>query len=220
MAGGRFITVEGGEGAGKSTQVARLCAALGARGLDVVATREPGGSPGAEDIRALLVNGDPDRWDAVSEALLHYAARHDHLCHTVKPALAHNSWVVCDRFADSTMAYQGYAHGLSRESIAGLHAFAVGETAPDLTLILDLPVEEGLARARTRAGAQDGAGGDDDRYERMDIEFHRKLREGFLDIAAREPARCVVIDAGADEDTVHAAMYAAVCKRFGLDAHG
>ncbi|MFQ5958239.1 MAG: dTMP kinase, partial [Alphaproteobacteria bacterium] len=179
MGGGRFITIEGGEGAGKSTQAERLCAALRARGLDVVATREPGGSPGAEAIRRLLVSGAPERWDATTEALLHFAARRDHLVRTVLPALARGAWVVSDRFADSTTAYQGYAHGLGVEPVETLHRLVVGDHSPDLTLILDLPVDLGLARARRRGG--------DDRYERMDAGFHQRLREGFLAIAGREP---------------------------------
>jgi dTMP kinase len=162
---GRFISFEGGEGAGKSTQIRLLVDALAARGLDVIATREPGGSPGAEEIRRLLVSGDPGRWDGVTEALLHSGR-----------------WVVTDRFADSTMAYQGYGHGLGREPIERLYAVAVGDFAPDLTLILDIPVEAGLDRTQGRTGGED-------RYERMDREFHRRLRDGFLDIAAREPGR-------------------------------
>ena len=212
MACGRFISIEGGEGAGKSTQAERLCAALRNRGLDVVATREPGGSPGAEDIRRLLVSGATDRWDATTEVLLHFAARRDHLVKTVLPALARGAWVVSDRFADSTTAYQGYAHGLGVEPVEKLHEMVVGEHSPDLTLILDLPVDLGLARARERGG--------DDRYERMDADFHERLRQGFLAIARDEPARCVVIDASADADAVHAAILAAVEERLGVDGNG
>src|SRR5688500_12746876 len=175
---GRFISFEGGEGAGKSTQIRLLVDALAARGLDVIATREPGGSPGAEEIRRLLVSGDPGRWDGVTEALLHFAARRDHLARTVWPALDAGRWVVTDRFADSTMAYQGYGHGLGREPIERLYEVAVGGFAPDLTLILDIPPEAGVSRAHAR---HDG----EDRYERMDLTFHHRLREGFLAIAAR-----------------------------------
>jgi dTMP kinase len=204
---GRFISFEGGEGAGKSTQIRLLVDALAARGLDVIATREPGGSPGAEEIRRLLVSGDPGRWDGVTEALLHFAARRDHLARTVWPALDAGRWVVTDRFADSTMAYQGYGHGLGREPIERLYAVAVGDFAPDLTLILDIPVEAGLARTQGRTGGED-------RYERMDREFHRRLREGFLDIAAREPGRCVVIDAARSVEVVQADMLATVLRHF------
>ena len=189
MARGIFITLEGGEG---SWQVYpdQDCwqTALGSAGQQVVVTREPGGAPGAEQIRALLVDGPAERWDPVTEALLHYAARREHLRQTVVPALDAGKWVLCDRFADSTMAYQGYGHGLGREWVSALHRAVVPDLAPDLTLILDMPVEEGLARATAR-----GSGGD--RYERMDRAFHHHLREGFLDIARREPERCAVIDA-------------------------
>ena len=204
---GRFISFEGGEGAGKSTQIRLLVDALAARGLDVIATREPGGSPGAEEIRRLLVSGDPGRWDGVTEALLHFAARRDHLARTIWPALDAGRWVVTDRFADSTMAYQGYGHGLGREPIERLYAVAVGDFAPDLTLILDIPVEAGLDRTQGRTGGED-------RYERMDREFHRRLRDGFLDIAAREPGRCVVIDAARPVEAVQADMLATVLRHF------
>jgi dTMP kinase len=204
---GRFISFEGGEGAGKSTQIRLLVDALAARGLDVIATREPGGSPGAEEIRRLLVSGDPGRWDGVTEALLHFAARRDHLARTVWPALDAGRWVVTDRFADSTMAYQGYGHGLGREPIERLYAVAVGDFAPDLTLILDIPVEAGLDRTQGRTGGED-------RYERMDREFHRRLRDGFLDIAAREPGRCVVSDAARPVEAVQADMLATVLRHF------
>jgi dTMP kinase len=207
LASGRFITFEGGEGAGKSTQVKLLAQALAERGRDVVLTREPGGSTGAEEIRKLLVSGEPGRWDGVTEALLHYAARRDHLTRTVWPALAAGRWVVSDRFADSTMAYQGYGHALGREPIERLHAVAVGGFAPDLTLILDLPPKAGVARAHAR---RDG----EDRYERMDLTFHERLRDGFLDIAAREPNRCVVIDASGSVEAVHAAILAQIEARF------
>jgi len=212
---GRFITLEGGEGAGKSTQQRRLAAWLRGHGRDVVETREPGGSPGAEDIRRLLVTGAAGRWDAMTEALLHFAARRDHLRQTIEPALARGSWVVCDRFADSTMAYQGYGHGLGRAPVEALYALAVGALKPDLTLVLDLPVDEGLARAGRRNGS---AGQGEDRYERMDLAFHQRLRDGFHDIVAREPGRCVLIDAHGDEETVAARIAAAVGGRLGVAA--
>ena len=203
---GRFITFEGGEGAGKSTQLRRLAETLRRRGRDVVTTREPGGSPGAEQIRQLLVSGDPGRWDGMTEALLHFAARRDHLRSLVRPALEAGKWVLCDRFADSTMAYQGYGHGLPHEQIRDLYRLAVGDFAPDLTLVLDLPVETGLARAKARGGAED-------RYEKMDVAFHRRLREGFLTIAARASRRCAVIPADREEDEVAAAILAALDER-------
>jgi dTMP kinase len=206
--GGKFITLEGGEGAGKSTQVKLLCDVLRRADLTVVATREPGGSPGAEEIRHLLVAGEPDRWDAMTEALLHFAARRDHVVKTVKPALARGDWVVSDRFADSTVAYQGYAHGLGREVVQLFYTTVVGELVPDLTIILDLPAALGLARERERGG--------EDRYERMDEVFHQRLRAGFLDIARREPERCVVVDARPGVETVHGEVVAAVRERLGL----
>ncbi len=212
MRGGKFITIEGGEGAGKSTQVGLLCDVLRHRGLTVVATREPGGSPGAEEIRGLLVTGEIERWDAMTEALLHFAARRDHVVKTVKPALARGEWVVSDRFADSTVAYQGYAQGLGRDVVRTLYETVVGDLAPDLTVILDLPAALGLARERERGG--------EDRYERMEDIFHQRLRAGFLDIARRAPERCVVIDGRPDAKTVHAAIFAAVCERLDLAVPG
>jgi dTMP kinase len=209
MSRGRFITFEGGEGAGKSTQVRRLVAALADAGIDALATREPGGAPGAEAVRAPLVQGAVDRWDPMSEALLHSAARREHWVRTVLPALEAGRWVVCDRFADSTMAYQGYGHRLGRQPIEALYALVVGTTAPDLTLILDLPVDDGLHRAKRSAGVED-------RYERMGRDFHERLRQGFLDIAAREPGRCAVIDARPEPDAVAEAIRAAVAGRLGV----
>ncbi|MCH8111540.1 MAG: dTMP kinase [Proteobacteria bacterium] len=211
--GGRFITFEGGEGAGKSTQLARLCGVLHERGLEVVGTREPGGSPGAEAIRELLVRGETGRWDAVTETLLHCAARRDHFIQTIEPALARGAWVLCDRFADSTMAYQGHGHALGREAVEAVTGLVVGETKPDLTIILDLPVEAGLARAHERGHADRSA---EDRYERMGVAFHVRLREGFLDIARREPERCVIVDAAMDVETVAEAVWRAAVERLNL----
>jgi dTMP kinase len=210
---GRFITLEGGEGAGKSTQVKRLAAKLAERGIEAVMTREPGGTPGAEAIRNLLVTGDPARWDAMTETLLHYAARRAHVEMTVKPALARGAWVISDRFADSTMAYQGYGGAVGRDTIAALHKLVLGDFAPDLTLVLDLPVDVGLRRAKARMQGQAAA---EDRYERMGTAFHETLRQAFHDIAAREPQRCRLIDAGGDVDSVAAALWQAVASRFTL----
>lgn len=209
MTRGRFVTLEGGEGTGKSTQLRLLAGALADGGREVVVTREPGGSPGAEEIRRLLVSGEPGRWGAMTEALLHTAARRDHLERTVWPALDAGSWVLCDRFFDSTMAYQGYGLGLGRQVVADLQTLAFGPFRPDLTLVLDLPAEQGLNRAASRRGAGE------DRYERMEVGFHQRLRDGFLDIAAREPERCVVIDAAGAVDAVHAAVVDAVTRRLG-----
>ena len=203
---GRFITLEGGEGAGKSTQIGRLTAWLESRGHVVTATREPGGAPGAEMIRKLLVEGPVERWDGTTEALLHFAARREHLRSTVWPALNKGTWVVSDRFADSTLAYQGYGHGADRAMLGELYAIAVGDFRPDLTLVLDLPVEVGLTRAAARRGTET-------RYESLPVEFHERVRAGFLEIAAGEPDRCVVIDATQDIDAIAAAIGSSVSTR-------
>jgi dTMP kinase len=206
---GRFITFEGGEGAGKSTQVRKLAARLAA-GREVVATREPGGSPGAESIRDLLVRGEADRWSPVTETLLMYAARRDHLERVIQPALTRGAWVVCDRFADSTRAYQGAGGGADPALIAALEAQVLGLIRPDLTLVLDLPVEDGLARA-------DGRGDAETRFESKGLAFHARLRHAFLDIARAEPRRCAVIDAAQPPDAVEAAIWAVVAARLPTD---
>ena len=207
MTRGRFITFEGGEGAGKSTQVARLVAHLRARGLEVVQTREPGGSTGAEEIRAIALNGDPGRWSPTTETLLMYAARSDHLEKTIRPALEAGRWVVCDRFADSSRAYQGAGGGVPEQFIETLDAGIVGETQPDLTLIFDLPVSVGLERAF-------GRGLFETRFESKGVAFHERLREKFLDIAARNPGRCAVIDAVGSLEEVEARVTSAVEGRW------
>ena len=205
----RFITLEGGEGAGKSTQVKKLVAALKRRGVDCVATREPGGSPGAEQIRNLIVHGEEGRWDTLTETLLIFAARADHVARTIKPALATKKWVICDRFSDSTLAYQGVGRRLPHESIRKLDTIVLHGFRPDLTLILDLPVKAGLARTKRR-----GKGAT--RFENFDVAFHERLRRAFLTIAKRDSSRCVVIDASPDADAVAAAIWKAVAKRFKL----
>jgi dTMP kinase len=202
----RFISLEGGEGAGKSTQARRLAAALRRRGLEVVETREPGGSPGAEEIRRLLTTGETGRWSPMAETLLNFAARADHIRRTIRPALAAGRWVVSDRFADSTVAYQGYGHGVDRTFIAALGEAVIGPLKPDLTLVFDLPVAQGLARAARRRGGED-------RYEKMGSDFHAALRRGFLAIAAAEPGRCAVIDASGDEAATWAQIEATVNQR-------
>ncbi|MCW8836873.1 MAG: dTMP kinase [Rhodospirillales bacterium] len=208
MTHGQFITIEGGEGSGKSTQISLLCDALTSIGTVVLRTREPGGSPGAEEIRDLLVNGGVDRWDAMTETLLHFAARRDHLVKTVWPALEGGSWVISDRFSDSTTAYQGYGHGLGPELVGAFYDAVVGDFRPDLTLILDIPVEEGLRRARSRNGGED-------RYERMDISFHERIRQAFLDIAKCNADRCVVMDASSGIEGVQSAIRKEISNRFG-----
>ena len=211
MAAGCFITLEGGEGAGKSTQVAALAEALRERGREVVTTREPGGSDGAEEIRRLLVTGLTDRWDPLSEVLLLYAARRDHWQHLIAPALARGAWVISDRFADSTMAYQGYGLGLAREIIRRIHRVTLEGVAPDLTLVLDLPVLTGIERSLRRL--EQTAGVAEDRYEQMDIDFHERMRAGFLEIAAGDPGRCQVIDANCASADVSGAILTAVDAR-------
>lgn len=204
----RFIVFEGGEGAGKSTQVQRLADALRARGEDVVTTREPGGAPGAEAIRGLLVSGDTARWSPETEALLINAARADHLDRTIRPALSNGQWVICDRFADSTMAYQGYGMGLDRAWLETLRKRVVGDTEPGLTLVFDLPVDVGLGRA---VASQ--------RYEKMGRAFHETLRAAFQEIAKSADGRKrVVIDAGKSVDDVAHQVLDAVTAAYGLKA--
>ncbi|MDP4023340.1 dTMP kinase [Methylobacterium sp. NEAU 140] len=204
---GAFITVEGGEGAGKSTQVARLAATLRARsGRPVTVTREPGGSARAEEIRAALLGGAAKPYGPFAEALLFSAARIDHLDRLIRPALARGEVVICDRFIDSTRAYQGAAGGLEPGVVAALERVVVGPTRPDLTLILDLAPEAGLGRAAGRGAAPD-------RFEAEAPAFHARLRAAFLEIAGREPERCAVIDAGGAPDAVEAAIRAVVAAR-------
>ncbi len=206
MTRGLFITFEGGEGAGKSTQLRRLAPRLAALGHEVVTTREPGGSPGAEAIRGLLVTGATDRWSAVTETLLMFAARRDHIERVIAPALERGAVVLCDRFMDSTRAYQGAGGGASPELIAALEAEVIGGLVPDLTLILDLPVEAGLARAAAR-------GEGEARFEAKGAAFHQRLRDGFAAIHVAEPGRCVMIDAAAPLEAVGEAVWRAVSAR-------
>ncbi|MBX9614678.1 MAG: dTMP kinase [Caulobacteraceae bacterium] len=203
MTRGRFITFEGGEGTGKSTQVGRLVERLSATGLEVVRTREPGGSPGAEAIRDLVVSGTADRWSARTELLLMYASRSDHLERTIRPALEAGSWVVCDRFADSSRAYQGAGGGAAMDLIETLDREIVGADQPALTLVFDLPVEIGLERALGRGAAET-------RFESKGLAFHHRLRDGFAAIAARYPERCRLIDATGTPDQVADRVWAAV----------
>lgn len=202
---GRFITLEGGEGAGKSTLSRSLCETLRREGREVIETREPGGSAGADAIRALLVTGGAERWSPTAEALLFAAARSDHLDTLVRPALARGAWVVCDRYVDSTYAYQVAAGGVSEETFTQLHR-VIDAPKPDLTLILDLDPVKGLARSR---GAEAG----EDRFEGKGAAFHAKVRAAFLDIAAREPRRCAVLDAGVDKAATLAAALRVIAER-------
>ena len=187
---GRFITLEGGEGAGKSTQAERLAEHLNSLGLGVLLTREPGGSPGAEIIRQVLLSGAAKPLGAETEAVLFAAAREDHVKYAIEPALAAGKWVVCDRFADSTRVYQGALGKVDARFIRGLERISIGELVPDITLILDLPVEKGLKRQAERRGDAEP-----DRFEAEDPEFHHRLRGAYLALARQEPERCVIIDA-------------------------
>ncbi|MCX8134287.1 MAG: dTMP kinase [Roseococcus sp.] len=201
---GRFLTLEGGEGAGKSTQARRLAAALAAHGLAVLRTREPGGSPGAEALRGLIFSRP---WDALAEMALHFAARREHWARTIAPALEAGIWVVCDRFYDSTLAYQVGGQGAPRAAWEGLREALLPGVAPDLTLLLDMPAEQGLARA--------GARGEANRYEALGPAFHARVRAAFLAEAAADPARFAVLDASAPEAAVTEAALAACRARLG-----
>lgn len=204
---GKFITFEGGEGSGKSTQIRYLFEAIKKAGQFVITTREPGGAPSAEQIRTLLVTGDIDRWQPMTEALLNYAARVEHVAQTVEPALNAGTWVLSDRFADSTIAYQGYGHGINLQKLADLHQIVLGDFKPDLTIILDLSVKDGLRRAINR-------GDSEDRYERMGSDFHNRLRDGFLEIANAETDRCVIIDATKSINVVRQSVLFAMYSKF------
>jgi len=207
--GGRFIAFEGGEGAGKSTQIARLAARLTAAGEAVVVTREPGGTPGAEEIRALFVQGATGRWTVETDVLLVTAARADHVARLIRPALEAGKTVLCDRFIHSTLAYQGHGKGVSLETLRQLHAFATGDLWPDLVLWLDLPVDAGLSRSTKRAAAQDSGLPQEQRFEALGLAYHEKVRAGFAALAAADP-RMVRIDAMQPQDAVEAVIAAAV----------
>lgn len=229
MAKGKFITFEGGEGSGKSTQVHLLAERLRAQGIDVIETREPGGSPFAERLRGVILDPATEPHGALSEALLFYAARADHLEKTVRPALASGAWVLCDRFSDSTRVYQVMAGELPPTVFDVLEHFVVGTTKPDLTFVIDVPVETGLARAALRLSQQPPSGKKSaeekarrgqgakpllaDRFESRDWEFHKRLREGFLAIAAANPERCAVIDGQKSADETAAAVWTAAERR-------
>jgi dTMP kinase len=205
---GKFITLEGGEGTGKSTQAAMLALRLESLGLGVQLTREPGGSPGAEIIRHVLLSGAAKPFGPEVEAMLFAAARDDHVQCTILPALEAGKWVVCDRFADSTRVYQGILGKVDERLIKGLERVSIGDLAPDLTIVLDVPVELGLERVRLRRGAETP-----DRFEAENVEFHQKLRDAYWAIAAEEPARCVVVDAGAAKEAVAKDIWDAVKAR-------
>ncbi len=210
---GRLITFEGGEGSGKSTQIRRLAARLRGAGVEVLESREPGGPPLAERIRGLLVTGDPDAMSVETEWLLMSAARAEHVRIWIQPALERGIWVLLDRYMDSTVAYQGLGRGLDIGRIETLNGWVVGAVRPDLTLLLDLDPDVGLARSRKRHQAEEGKAATDKgkagsiqaletRFEDLGMSFHRRVREGFLTLAAREPERFRVLDAGEPEDVV------------------
>ena len=212
---GVFITFEGGDGTGKSTQVKKLVADLTARGLPVVATREPGGTPQAERIRNLLLQRDSGNFDPLTEVLLLMAARREHLQNLIEPALARGEWVISDRFVDSSRAFQGAGMGIDRAVIDQVYGLIAGDRTPDLTFMFDIDPAEGLARSgRQKAAAVSTAEGTEDRYERMGLPFHTRLREGFLAIAHEEPQRCVLIDASQSIENVTAQVMAEIERRF------
>ncbi|WP_169545526.1 dTMP kinase [Sneathiella aquimaris] len=204
---GKFITLEGGDGTGKSTQARLLNEYIQANfNTNVLLTREPGGAPGADEIRELILTGDPDRWDAVGETLLFYASRRNHLRLTVWPALEVGTFVISDRFADSTMAYQGYGNQLGVENVQKIHDVTVGDFEPDLTLILDIDVARGLARTQGRSH-------NEDRFEKMDLSMHERMRQGFFDIAEKNKHRCVIVDADRPIDEIQSDLRAIVKER-------
>ncbi len=203
---GRFITFEGGEGAGKSTQVRLLAERLTGEGRAMLRTREPGGSPGAEIIRRILVEGEPDRWPALAETLLFLAARADHVERVIEPALATGQWVICDRFSDSTVVYQGAGRGLGMDRVRRLQQ-QVGTITPDLTFMLDVEPRVGLMRTVNR-------GKGEDRFEQFDATFHRQLRESFLEVARQEAQRCVTVDSSRPTEMVANDIWQTVKARF------
>ncbi|MDE2376963.1 dTMP kinase [Bradyrhizobium sp.] len=202
---GRFITFEGGEGSGKSTQIRKLAERLDAARLKTIVTREPGGSPGAEIMRHLVLSGMGKLLGPDAETLLFAAARDDHVRSVIQPALNQGTWVLCDRFSDSTRAYQGSLGSVPAGLINAMQRVTIGDLKPDLTIILDLPVEVGLQRAAARRG-KDAP----DRFEAEDLQFHRNLREAYRKIAADDPERCVLVDADADPDTVAGRVWSAL----------
>lgn len=208
---GQFISLEGGEGAGKTTLIRALQAWLADQGIETITTREPGGTPGAESLRELLLTGDTDRWSSLTEALMMYAARVDHVERLIEPALERGTWVLCDRFADSTLAYQGAAGGVPDEKLRALHAAVLGEFQPDLTLVLDLDPRTGIARTHSRGEAAT-------RFERFDADFHDRLRAAFLDIARNEPDRCFVLDASQPAENVRDLAIDTIRSRLGVAA--
>jgi dTMP kinase len=205
----KFITFEGGEGCGKSTQSKLLQTAFTSNSLKCYHTREPGGTESAELIRSLLVKGDVARWEKMTETLLHMAARKEHVEKVISPKLRQGSHIICDRFIDSTIAYQGYGHNVSEAIIRSLHQIVIGDFYPDLTIILDMKAEEGLMRTKRRVSFED-------RYEKMDIEFHHRVREGFLELAKQNESRYAVINAARPINEIHGKIIDLVNYRLGI----
>ena len=208
---GRFITFEGGEGGGKSTQTRLLQDALASNGIESILTREPGGSAGAEEIRELIVTGSPDRWDPLTELCLLYAARRDHWLKVIKPKLEHGIWVISDRFADSSIVYQGYAGDIDIDTVLNIHNVVLGEVWPDLTIVLDLPPELGLERSYKRDTANNSK---DTRFEKRELHFHNLLREGFQYLHSKSPDRICVIDGTKNIKEVEMEVFSIIKKRF------
>ncbi|MCE3233284.1 MAG: dTMP kinase [Rickettsiaceae bacterium] len=206
---GKFITFEGGEGGGKSTQSKLLVESFQKSGYDIIHTREPGGTEGAESIRELLVTGEVNRWSPITETLLHLSARQDHITKLILPALQAGKHVISDRFSDSTMCYQGYGHMLGNGIINQLHNLTIGTFKPDLTIILDIAIDTGIDRAVKRRGLEN-------RYERMDKSFHERVQNGFREIARQEPGRCVLIDASGTIKDIHKQIIDTANEKLGL----
>lgn len=213
MTHGKFISFEGGEGCGKTTQRNRLAEKLAALNYDIVKTRELGGTPGAEALRPVMQSGDVDRWDAVSELLIVMAGRHDHTEKLIKPALTAGKWVLSDRYFDSTQVYQGYAAGQPIERVLAVQKIAIGDFKPDLTLIFDFDPAQGLERAMRDASTRTE---ENTRFERKGLEYHQRVRQGFLTIAAADPKRCAVIDASGTIEQVEARVWQVLGERLGL----
>jgi len=208
---GRFITFEGGEGGGKSTQTRLLQDALASIGIESILTREPGGSVGAEEIRELIVTGSSDRWDPLTELCLLYAARRDHWLKVIKPKLEQGIWVISDRFADSSIVYQGYAGDIDIDTVLNIHNVVLGEVWPDLTIVLDLPPELGLERSYKRDTANNSK---DTRFEKRELHFHNLLREGFQYLHSKSPNRICVIDGTKNIKEVEMEVFSIIKKRF------
>ena len=217
MTKGVFITLEGGEGTGKSTQVKMLGAALSAAGVDAVLTREPGGTDQAERIRNLMIQREAGNFDPLTEAMLMMSARREHLVNKIWPSMEQGKWVVSDRFVDSTRAFQGYGMGLDQGLIDRIYEMIAGAFQPDLTFVFDIDAEKGLSRSlKQLAVTADKNESTEDRYERMGVPFHNRLRQGFLDIAKRFPDRCVIIDASQDIAAIHGQILKTIETRFGM----